>query len=206
MGYNNYCCCCYHHFDVFPHPFPSFLLQKCSTHLLKCQNKLCLKRTTFFCNFIILWKFSEKNLPVIFSSKMDLYFLRHDEWRQRYNCSWIDIDSVPLEKRTAHNAAAWATIVLCAIYYVSELGGGIHKWNVWLVCAQMCFFFLCKCDAILVHKSFLIVIRIFFNFSFPFVSKYNFLRIKTHFSFLSILFFETIPSTVSMPACKFIFY
>jgi hypothetical protein len=50
---------------------------------------------------------------------MELFLFRHDEWLELYNCSLIQIDSLPLEVRGGKfHAEAWATIMLCALYYV----------------------------------------------------------------------------------------
>ena len=49
---------------------------------------------------------------------MELFVLRHAEWERLYNCTGLDINSVPFEQRRRFVPEAWVTIVLCTIYYV----------------------------------------------------------------------------------------
>jgi len=49
-----------------------------------------------------------------------LYHLIFDytAWETQFNCSIIDVDSVPLERRQKHWIVSYVTIVLCVIIYV----------------------------------------------------------------------------------------
>uniref|UniRef100_A0A183BK06 G_PROTEIN_RECEP_F1_2 domain-containing protein n=1 Tax=Globodera pallida TaxID=36090 RepID=A0A183BK06_GLOPA len=48
---------------------------------------------------------------------MELFFFRHAEYERLYNCTGLDIDSIPLERRQFVPESI-AICVLCAIYYV----------------------------------------------------------------------------------------
>uniref|UniRef100_A0A915EAP6 Uncharacterized protein n=1 Tax=Ditylenchus dipsaci TaxID=166011 RepID=A0A915EAP6_9BILA len=48
---------------------------------------------------------------------MEVYLFRREKYLELYNCSFIDVDQVPLKNRQ-HVAEGVITIVLCAIYYV----------------------------------------------------------------------------------------
>uniref|UniRef100_A0A914HMV8 Uncharacterized protein n=1 Tax=Globodera rostochiensis TaxID=31243 RepID=A0A914HMV8_GLORO len=48
---------------------------------------------------------------------MELFFLRHADYERLYNCTGLDIDSVPLERRRFVPESI-TVCVLCAIYYV----------------------------------------------------------------------------------------
>ncbi|KAI3420095.1 hypothetical protein GPALN_003423 [Globodera pallida] len=48
---------------------------------------------------------------------MELFFFRHAEYERLYNCTGLDIDSIPLERRQFVPESI-AVCVLCAIYYV----------------------------------------------------------------------------------------
>uniref|UniRef100_A0A915E9Q4 Uncharacterized protein n=1 Tax=Ditylenchus dipsaci TaxID=166011 RepID=A0A915E9Q4_9BILA len=47
---------------------------------------------------------------------MEVYLFRREKYLELYNCSFIDVDQVPLKNRQ-HVAEGVITIVLCAIYY-----------------------------------------------------------------------------------------
>ncbi|KAL3096749.1 hypothetical protein niasHS_001787 [Heterodera schachtii] len=49
---------------------------------------------------------------------MELLLFRYAEFERLYNCTWLDIDSVPLERRTQFMPESITICVLCAIYYV----------------------------------------------------------------------------------------
>ncbi|KAL3125595.1 hypothetical protein niasHT_009728 [Heterodera trifolii] len=51
---------------------------------------------------------------------MELFILRHAEYERLYNCTGLDIDAIPLEKRQFVPESI-ARCVLCAIYYVLYL-------------------------------------------------------------------------------------
>lgn len=48
---------------------------------------------------------------------MELFFLRNAEWQRLYNCTDLDIDQFPMERRRQFVPEAWLAIGLCAIYY-----------------------------------------------------------------------------------------
>ncbi|KAH7700294.1 CRE-SRT-39 protein [Aphelenchoides avenae] len=48
---------------------------------------------------------------------MDLVLFHYDEWYQLYNCSWYDVDSLPLETRE-HEIGGWLAMVLTVIFEV----------------------------------------------------------------------------------------
>ncbi|KAI3418427.1 hypothetical protein GPALN_009752 [Globodera pallida] len=50
---------------------------------------------------------------------MELFFFRHAEYERLYNCTGLDIDSIPLERRQFVPESI-AICVLCAIYYVRQ--------------------------------------------------------------------------------------
>ncbi|KAL3115449.1 hypothetical protein niasHT_020122 [Heterodera trifolii] len=49
---------------------------------------------------------------------MELLLFRYAEFERLYNCTWLDIDFVPLERRTQFMPESITICVLCAIYYV----------------------------------------------------------------------------------------
>ncbi|KAL3080439.1 hypothetical protein niasHT_038876 [Heterodera trifolii] len=49
---------------------------------------------------------------------MELLLFRYAEFERLYNCTWLDIDSVPLERRTQFMPESITICVLCAVYYV----------------------------------------------------------------------------------------
>ena len=48
---------------------------------------------------------------------MDKFLFHYDEWYQLYNCSWYDVDSLPLETRQ-HKVAGWVAMTLTVIFEV----------------------------------------------------------------------------------------
>ena len=48
---------------------------------------------------------------------MELFIFRHAEWLRIYNCTGIDVDSIPFEQRHQFVPEAWALIALCTLYY-----------------------------------------------------------------------------------------
>lgn len=49
--------------------------------------------------------------------KMDLLLFHYDEWYRLYNCSWYDVDSLPLDTRQ-HEVGGWLAMVLTVIFEV----------------------------------------------------------------------------------------
>uniref|UniRef100_A0A183BQF1 Uncharacterized protein n=1 Tax=Globodera pallida TaxID=36090 RepID=A0A183BQF1_GLOPA len=49
---------------------------------------------------------------------MELFLFRHAEYERLYNCTGLDIDSIPLERRQFVPESI-VVCVLCAIYYHS---------------------------------------------------------------------------------------
>jgi len=60
---------------------------------------------------------------------MEMFIFRHDEWARIYNCTGIDVDSIPFERKHQFVPEAWALIILCTIYYFLYIPCMISIWK-----------------------------------------------------------------------------
>uniref|UniRef100_A0A914I6H1 Uncharacterized protein n=1 Tax=Globodera rostochiensis TaxID=31243 RepID=A0A914I6H1_GLORO len=58
-----------------------------------------------------------RNVLALFATVMELFFFRHAEYDRLYNCTGLEINSIPLERRQFVPESI-AVCVLCVIYYV----------------------------------------------------------------------------------------
>ena len=58
-----------------------------------------------------------------------MFIFRHDEWAHIYNCTGIDVDSIPFERKHQFVPEAWALIILCTIYYFLYIPCMISIWK-----------------------------------------------------------------------------
>ena len=58
-----------------------------------------------------------------------MFIFRHSEWSRLYNCTGIDVDSIPFEKRHQFVPESWALIILCTIYYFLYIPCMISIWK-----------------------------------------------------------------------------
>ena len=58
-----------------------------------------------------------------------MLIFRHTEWAKIYNCTGIDIDSVPFEQRHQFVPEAYALLALCTIYYFLYISCMISIWK-----------------------------------------------------------------------------